>query len=383
MVEGRVLVVGAGAAGIAAAAMLRRRDVPVLVLERGSRPGQSWFDRYDGLRLNTARWVSDLPGVRMPRAAGTFPGRLAWARYLEHYVAEQRLDVRVGTAVERVEQAGEGWRVVTDGEDLLASAVVVATGHDRVPVLPPWSGAETFAGRLIHASAFRSTQKVPERRVLVVGSGNSGCEIASLLAAGGRDVWLSVRTPPLLMPERLAGLSITSWGLPLTLLPDGAVDGAGRAVQRLLWRDLEGLGLGASPDRLSEMRHRYYSPPIDRGIIDAVRSGAVHPVAAVDRLDGARVRLADGSQLEPDLVVAATGYRPGLEPLVGHLDVLDTDGEPCVDRDRCGVGTPGLYFAGFRYGLLALLPYIEPDARRIARAVAARSGQPVRRRLAA
>ena len=111
-------------------------------------------------------------------------------------------------------------------------------------------------------------------------------------------------------------------------------------------------------------------PVQDVGLIDAVRSGRVEPVAAVEGFDGAGVLLGDGSRIEPDVVVAATGYRRGLEPLVGHLGALDHRGRPVVGGPRCPGGAPGLYFTGFTNPISGMLREMAIDGRRIARAVA-------------
>ena len=113
------------------------------------------------------------------------------------------------------------------------------------------------------------------------------------------------------------------------------------------------------------MRRTYWSPPVDSGFVAAVKQGAIRVVPAVESFTATEVVLADGSRVRPDVVISATGYATGLRPLVGHLGVLDEDDEPKGRQP-----TPGLFFAGFTYGLIALLPHVGPDARWIARAAA-------------
>lgn len=366
-----VVVVGAGAAGLATASMVGRRGLNAVVLEAGQQSGQRWIDRYEGLHLNSVRWLSDLPVARMDRSAGRFPSRLRWVAYLDEYVRQRQLVIRFDTPVQRIDRIDGNWLVRAGDEAITCRYVVIATGRDAVPVMPEWEGRGGFHGRLIHSAEFKRAETYAGSRVLVVGTGNSGCEIAALLVGGGAaNVWLSRRTAPLMAPESFLGISITAWGLAMTLLPDRAVDASGRLLHWLCFRDLKHHGLGPPGKHLSAMRHRYYSPPVDRGIAGAVRSGAVEVVDALERFDGPDAVLVGGSRLRPDVVLAAAGYRPGLEDLAGHLGVLRDDGEPHVGPDRQAVAAPGLYVAGFSYGLLALLPYIERDARRIARSVA-------------
>ena len=359
------VVLGAGAAGLGTAAALERHGVRSVVLER-DRPAASWRGRYDGLRLNTMRSMSGLPGRRPSRRLGRWPTRDGWADYLARYAGVQRLDVWSSIEARRVDRHDDGFVVTTSDGELAARIVVVATGHDRVPVIPGWPGRDRYAGRLLHSSDYRSPEPFAGQRVLVVGAGNSACEIAHLLSHEAAKVWVSVRTPPLILRREYMGVPLTLLALPAMVAPDRVVDRAGWLLQRLAFGDLSSFGLPPSPRGLSRMRHTYWSPPLDSGFVDDAKQGRVEIVGAVEALDRTGVSLADNRRVEPDAVVAATGYRPGLAPLVGHLGVLRDDGEPQMG----GVTfpqAPGLFFAGFRFGLLALLPYIQVDAHRIAR----------------
>lgn len=365
-----VLIVGAGAAGLATAGALTRYGVSALVLEREERAGASWWHRYDGLRLNTVRWMSDLPGHRMGRSHGRWPSRRAWAGYLEHYARRTGLRIRTGAEVTRVDRREAGGFTIhlRDGT-LTARILVIATGHDHTPVAPDWPGREQFTGRLMHASEFRDAGALAGRDVLVVGSGNSGVEIATLVNhAGARSTRIAIRTPPLLLRRELLGFPLTPLAIPGRHVPDRLLDQLGWAVQRGLFGDLTSYGLPRSPQRLSDMKHRYFSPPMDSGFVTAVKAGRIEVVAAVERFEGPEVLLIDRTRHTPDVVIAATGYRTGLSELLGSLGVVRDDGEPSVHGPT---GLDGLYFAGFTFGLAALLPYLRADARATAEAIVA------------
>src|SRR3990170_6187077 len=179
------LVIGAGPAGLGAAALIERRGVPALVLERGERVGTSWRGRYEGLRLNTPRIMSTPPVHRMPRRLGRYPTREDFVAYLEDYVERTGLTVRYGVEATRVDPADGGWRVETSDGAIDADNVVVATGYDRVPCIPDWPGRDGFTGELLHASEFRSPKPYRGRDVLVVACGNTGSELATLLSRAG------------------------------------------------------------------------------------------------------------------------------------------------------------------------------------------------------
>jgi putative flavoprotein involved in K+ transport len=371
-----VIVAGAGPAGLAAAAALRKRGFDVVVLEKSDAVGASWRGRYEGLRLNTMRQFSALPGRRMPRGYGRYPRREDFVAYLESYAADQRLDVRFGTALSRVDAVGDDglWRLETTDGVLRSRYVVVATGYDAVPKLPEWaSGADgEFAGELIHASRYRSAEPYRGRDVLVVGAGNTGIDIAGFLIRAGARVSVAMRTPPTVFPREWHGVPLEPLALPADHLPSKVGDVVGAALQRMIYGDLSRFGLPRPPDgMITTFRRRQVSPAIDDGFIDALKSGRTRIVAAVEALDGADVVLVDGTRVQPDAVICATGYSRGLEAIAGHLGVLRADGLPIHHHATFEhPAAPRLYFAGF-YGPPAGQIRIMPiHARRIARAAA-------------
>ena len=165
MEQREAIVAGAGSAGLAAAAVLKRRGFDVQVIERGPAVAMRWRDRYEGLRLNTMRVFSTLPGYRFGRRYGRYPRREDFVDYLERYAAYHGLAIRFETELRRVERAdGGGWRLETSGTPLVARYAVVATGYDAVPNTPDWPGRDSFAGELIHASEFRAAARLRRTR---------------------------------------------------------------------------------------------------------------------------------------------------------------------------------------------------------------------------
>jgi cation diffusion facilitator CzcD-associated flavoprotein CzcO len=365
------LVIGAGPAGLAAAAALRRRGVPVVVLERGDGVGASWRSRYDRLRLNSSRWFSQLPGARFEDPTGPFPSRDEMVRYLERYAERRSLDVRPRTAAERIDRDGDGWVVRTSAGAHRAGHVLVATGYARDGRIPAWPGRERFGGRLLHAADYRNPAAFRDLDVLVVGAGCSGLEIAYDLATGGAGrVRLAVRTPPNVLVRKAAGPLLART---MTKLPPARADALLRRARLRELGDLSACGLPI-PDEgpITRLRRLGVAPAIvDREWIDAIRDGRVSVVAGVSSLDEGGVMLTDGSRIEPDALVAATGYTTGLESLVGHLDVLDGRGVPRVHLGHAVA--PGLRFVGY-LPRPAMLGYLGGEARTAARGIAAEVG---------
>lgn len=379
----RVIVIGAGPAGLAVAGRLNHHGVQPLILERAAEVGDSWRRRYDRLRLNTVRRLSDLPGYRMERQFGSYPSRDEFVAYLERYVHRERLRVRLNSPVARVDPGAAAWSVLLeDGETLMAHQVILATGYDAHPFLPDWPGAGEYAGTLMHGADYTNSRQFAGQDVLVVGAGNTASDVATDLAEGGaRRVRVSIRTPPNIFPRKFFG-SHAQYGAILGESLPALGDRIGFVVQRLLYGDLTKYGL----PRPAEGMHAHFArsghgPMVDEGFVALVKSGAIEVVPALDGFDGPDVRLADGRLIRPGVVLAATGYSRALEPLVGHLGVLRPNGCPTGHGPISPRGAPGLYFIGFVRKMGGQLWPMRAEARQIAREVASklrhelRSGQ--------
>ncbi|MDM7832543.1 flavin-containing monooxygenase [Cellulomonas edaphi] len=360
------LVIGAGPAGLAVAASLRSRGVDTVVLERADHVAASWRRHYDRLHLHTTRRWSSLPGKPIPRRYGRWVARDDVVAYLEDYA--RGLDVRTGVTVARVDADGTDWVVSTTSGEHRARHVVVATGYNHTPVPPAWPGIDSFPGEVLHASTYRNPAPFVGKDVLVVGVGNTGAELAVDLAEGGASsVRLAVRTPPHIVRRSNLGWPAQGTGIVVRHLPVPLVDAVARGISRVEVPDLSSYGLPRPTTGLYSRVLEGSVPVQDVGLIAAVQSRAVTPVAAVVGVEGADVLLADGSRVSPDVILAATGYRRGLEPLVGHLGVLDDAGVPRSHGPR--PARPGLYFTGYTNPISGMFRELRIDAERIARAI--------------
>jgi putative flavoprotein involved in K+ transport len=370
MGERRVVVIGAGSAGLASAAELRRARVPAVVLERSDAIASAWRGRYDRLRLNTSRFTSTLPKSRFPSGTALFPARDEMVRYLEAYATRNQLDVRLGTMVERLDRDDGRWVVRTSTGDMPAEQVIVATGYENRPSIPDWPGRDHFKGRLLHAADYRNAEAFRDQEVLVVGPGCSGVEIAYDLASdGARRVLLAVRTPPNIVLRESGGLPGDLPALAMMRLPPRFADAQMKFVRRMSIGDLSEFGLPRPEEGVfARLRREGKAPAIvDKEMIDAIKGRQIQVVGGVESLDETCVQLADGTRVEPAAIIAATGYRRGLEILVGHLGVLDDRGIP---RARgAEEAAPGLRFIGFvsRPGAIR---YMGSEATRAAKAIA-------------
>lgn len=365
------VVIGAGPAGLAAAATLRAEGVAAVVLER-ELVGSSWRKHYDRLHLHTVRWLSDLPGLRIDRGEGRWVSRDGVVRYLERYARHHSLDVRTNVEVKGLSRAsdGGGWRLNTSDGELEADLVVVATGFNHDPFIPDLPGRETFTGGQVHSARYRNPVPYRGKDVLVVGTGNSGAEIAvDLVEGGARRVGISVRTPPNILRRDLVGLPSQVVGVAVRPLPVPVVDRISKLMQRVTVGDLTRYGMPGPREGLYTRVNRDSIPILDVGLIGLLKKRRVKVFPAVERLDGPDVVLAGGGRIRPDAVIWATGFQPGLEHLVGDLGLVAPNGRPAVHGAETHPNAPGIHFIGYTNPLSGNLREIALDARRIARAV--------------
>jgi cation diffusion facilitator CzcD-associated flavoprotein CzcO len=366
-----VLIIGAGPAGLGTAAELRRRGIEPVLLDR-ARLGQTWRDAYDRVHLNTVRWLSHLPGRRIPRHAGRWPSRDDYLAYLEAYASEHELQIREGVDALRIDREDDAWTVATSAGELRARQVVVATGYSAEPWVPDWPGRGGFGGMLLHSGEYRSGAPFAGRHVLVAGAGNSGAEIAVDLAeAGAASVSIAIRTPPHVVVRQVRGVPNQVAALLVRRLPAPLGDAVVAAAARSALGDLARVGLPHPEEgALTRVRRDGAIPIVDSGFVAALERGDVRVVPSVAALTRDGARLEDGSLVRADAIVAATGYRTGLERIAGHLGVVDERGLPIVHGAGTAPSAPGLRFLGFTNPISGNLRELRLDARQVARASA-------------
>ena len=297
---------------------------------------------------------------------GQWVARDDFVSYLEDCADSLDVRMRLGVRVQRIDRAGDGWRLTTNQGPVEADRVVVATGYNHTPWLPDWSGMDGFTAELTHSSAYRNPSPYRGRQVLVVGSGNSGAEIAADLAEGGAaKVWISIRTPPnIVRRDNPGGIAPQHLGIVMRPLPAAIVDPLSLFVQRLFVGDLTRYGIPSPTKGVATRVKEEQIPLIDVGFLDQLKAGRITVVPGLDSFEGPEV-ICGGQRLKPDAVIAATGYSHGLEALVGHLGVLDAGGRPSRYAPASHPNAPGLFFIGYSNPISGNLREIARDARRL------------------
>jgi cation diffusion facilitator CzcD-associated flavoprotein CzcO len=346
---------------------MRAAGLDVTVLEKAGRVGSAWRRHYDRLHLHTDRKHSGLPLMAMPESYPLYPSRMQMVTYLESYAA--RFDIRpdFGTDVSSLRRDGAHWWAATTKGAVAAPVAVVATGIAGAPYRPSWPGMDVFRGNLVHSGDYRNPAPYLGKRVLVVGFGNSGGEIALDLAEAGVGVALAVRGPVQILPRDLLGLPILTWAIMYQHLPARVVDIVNAPILRLALGSMKKLGLqraAKGPRQMVEEDGRV--PLIDVGTLGKIRDGSIGLRGGIDRFTVDGVVFADGRAEAFGAVILATGFRPDLRPLVPDVDgVFDEKGLPLAVGRSTAAG--GLYFSGHVASPTGQLREIGLEAQRIAR----------------
>lgn len=367
------VVVGASAAGLAVAAQLQALGRQVELLEAEEAVAGPWRRHYDRLHLHTPKATSALPGLAMPAHWPRYVSREQVVEYLEAYCAHFALRPRFGQAVTRIEPAQPFWEVATADGSWRARHVVVSTGRTRVPVKPDWPGLERFNGEVLHSSDYRNGSRWRGRPVLVVGFGNSACEQALDLAEHGAQAHLAVRSAVNVVRRDVLGfVPVLALSILLGRLPPRLADSLGRPVARLTVGDLEHYGLRRLPyGPMTQIARDGRVPLIDVGTLQAIKAGRIAVHSAIERFGERSASFVDGSQLELDAVVLATGYRAGVDQFLPCFEeVCDSSGTPLVSG--VPAARPGLYFCGMRVTAGGMLREIGRESARIAADIAGR-----------
>ncbi|MDX1657666.1 MAG: NAD(P)-binding domain-containing protein [Nitriliruptorales bacterium] len=322
------VIIGAGQAGLATAQQLLERGRACVVLEANERVGDNWRRHYDSLLLYNPAKYCRLPGMTLPGDPDHYPTRDEVADWLEQYVDEFDLPVRVSTRVERVTPQGEGYLVSTDRGDIVASNVVAATGTFGSPYTP--SLADDLDPEIVqlHSSEYKNSSQLRPGPVLVVGAAHSGADVAHELASEGREVVLAGRATGEVPFDINAPLMRVVWPI-LRFV----------ATRVLTIRTPVGR-------KVREKMRAHGGPLIRYKRADLERVGVEWIEERVEDVTDGAPTLTEGRVIDAANVIWCTGFRQNF----GWIDapIAQDDGWPLEER---GVSTvlPGLYFVGLAF----------------------------------
>ncbi|HLV98307.1 MAG TPA: NAD(P)/FAD-dependent oxidoreductase [Ktedonobacterales bacterium] len=360
-----VIVVGAGPAGLAAGACLKQRGITPLILEAGDAPGYTWIRLYDRLHLHTVKALSGLPGFPMPRDFPRYPSRAQVVEYLTAYSQHFGLTIETNCPVTSAAPEADGWRVTTPRGDYSAQALVSATGVFSQPMSATYPDQALFSGHVLHASAYKNAAPFAGQRVLIVGAGNTGAEIALDLAEHGVTPTIAIRAGANVVPLNLLGVPIQRWAHVINALPHSVTSLVAPVLLRRSAQRQERAGV---PRPAYSVLERPGIPIIGLDLLHYAQQGTVRVAGAIQRFTPTGVRFANGDQADFNSIILATGYRPALGYLADAVP-LDEAGRPALDGVRAA-NVPHLYFVGMNYGLLGTLFNISREAPLVADLIA-------------
>lgn len=316
-----VIIIGAGQAGLSLGYYLSRQGRNFLLLEKGSVPGQAWADRWDSLRLFTPARYSELPGLPFPGDPDHLPEKNEVTSYFAQYAQTHKLPIQFHTTVSAVRTCSAGYEVVTDQGTLQAAHVVVATGAFQAPAVPGFARSLPGHVHQLHSTEYRNPSSLKPGAVLVVGTGNSGVQIAEELAAT-REVYLSGPEPKA-FPRQFLGKDLFWWGYALGLCSVTVDSRIGRKLKEKAGGD----------------------PLVGINLKEVLARTGIRRVGRVTAAEGDMVLTVEGKRLQVPNIIWCTGFRPDFSWI--ELPVFEAGGYP---RQYRGVvaEAPGLYFLGLR-----------------------------------
>jgi len=374
------LIVGAGPAGLAIAGRMRYQKIPFEIIEKENEVGYSWRNHYDRLHLHTVKQLSALPHLPYPEDYPTYVPRAKVVEYLDQYTQHFSIEPIFQTSMEKVTKKEGHWLIQTNNEkSFLTKNVIFTTGINRVPNIPTWQGQESFKGKIIHSRAYKNPTPFMGSKVLVVGMGNTGAEIALDLAEKEIDVTVAIRSPICIVPRDVNGRPVQLTAKTLAKIPFGLGDWLGTQIRRFIIGDLTKYGVPLSTMHPTvQLRETGKTPIVDIGTAQAFKDGKIKAVGDIDAFTESGVQFKNGAQQPFNHVILATGYRANLVDFIPeikpHLDKYQ------LPKSPIGEGSlKNLFFVGFdNYQLGGILGIIQTESEKVVEVIVAGRRKEVR-----
>jgi thioredoxin reductase len=373
-VVSQTLVIGAGPAGLAVGACLKQAHVGCIILERNGNVASAWHRHYDRLHLHTDKRNSQLPFIPFPKDHPRYISRSQLIEYLESYAQKFQLDIRFHQEVISARHENDRWEVQTNNNLYRATNLVIAAGCNHTPFIPTWPGQDLFKGRILHSSQYKTGEPFKGEKVLVVGFGNSGGEIAIDLWEHGAQTSIAVRSAVNVIPRELFGIPILSIGILQSKLPPRVADAINTPILRFAIGDITKYGLRKlSYGPVTQIQRDGHIPLIDIGTLKLIKDGRITVYEGIREFTEAGVIFDDGKQAQFEAILLATGYRPQVNAILTGVAavVYDENGMPLASGYETKI--PGLYFCGYYVAPTGMLREIGIEAKRISKAIAAKN----------
>jgi len=376
MKETTTLIVGASVSGLASAACLQKQGVEHTIIEKTNSIATPWRNHYQRLHLHTNKRISNLPYRKFGHAVPRYPSRQQVVDYLEEYQKSFGITPLFNTEAKKIKKVSNDWITETSTGIFKSKYVIIATGAFTKPKPVHFKGMETFPGKILHSYEYKTGTDFEGQKVLVVGFGNSACEIAIDLYEQGARPSMSVRSPVNVIPRDVLGIPILELSLAMSSLPPKFADTINAPLLRLLVGDITRLGLKKLPyGPLEQIQKNASIPLLDIGTIRHIRAGHIGIYDDIDHMEHKTVYFKNGKAEDFDAIVAGLGYYRD------YADIVDVDTSRFEDlkqplNKQKYFGKDGLYFCGFWISPTGQIREIGLDAQRIAKDIAKNENLP-------
>ena len=370
----QTIIIGASAAGLACAAHLKKRGLDFILLEKSDRVAQSWRNHYDRLHLHTHKGASNLPFLKFPKNTPKYPSKQQVIDYLENYAKNMAINPRFNCEVTKVQVEKGTWITKTQsGEKYESQNVIFCTGYANTPRSLVKPGLDSFPGKVIHSSEYKNGSEFNGKKVLVIGFGNSACEIAIDLHEHGAETFMSVRSPVNIIPKEILGIPVLTIGIFQSNFPPRISDKLNKPLLKFLIGDFTKYGLRKLPyGPREQIVNHHQIPLLDLGTLDLIKKGFIKIHDDIKNIKGNNVQFQDGFASEFDTIVYGTGYQRGLEKMI-DLTLEEKKSLESSVKNRVDLGSRGLYFCGLYVSPTGMLREISIESKIIADHITERS----------
>lgn len=361
-----ITIVGAGPAGLAMAGLCTSKNLAYTLIEKEDCVAPMWHKHYDRLHLHTVRKYSSLPLFPIPKSYPTYLSKNQVVEYMESYKEHFNIKPQFNTEINSITKDAEQWIIQTKKEDYKSNAVVLCTGINRVPHYPSWKGFDKELEGIIHSRSYKNPDQFLDKKVLIIGMGNTGAEIALDLANHDIETDIAVRSTLNIAPRDLFGRPSQVSAKMLEKLPFGIGDSIGKFAKNIAVGDLSKYGISTTKESaVKYLTETGKTPVLDLGTVKKIKEGKIKVQTGVESFNGLKVHFTNGVQKSYDKIILATGYRAKLEEIIpGVESQFNKDNLP-----KHWKGTEqfsSMYFCGFdNYKLGGVLGTIFTDSQKI------------------
>lgn len=382
MQQSTTLIVGASISGLACSACLKKQCIEHIIIEKESQVATPWHNHYERLHLHTNKSLSNLPYKKFDKKIPRYPSRKQVIDYLESYQQTFNINPVFNTEAKKIKQENDYWITETNNGVFKSKYIIIATGVFGKVNEFYFKGMETFPGKILHSSKYKTGKDFTSQKVLVVGFGNSACEIAIDLFEQGAQPSMSVRSAINIVPRDLLGIPILRISLLMSKLPPHIADKINAPMLRVRFGDITKLGLKKMPYGVFEQfKKDAKAPVLDIGTIKHIKRGDIKIYSDINFISGNTIHFADGKQETFNAIIAATGYCCEYEKIIKVDKTRFEDLKHSVSKQKY-FGKDGLYFCGFWISPTGQIHEIASDAKKIASNIAAKEKRSFNKKIA-